>query len=389
MTSRAALLYGALLIVAAAAGIRWETGREPVYAFDGYNYAVRAQVDAGIPYGRALANARVVYRDKPAIGTPVARVWYDAPQPQYWRLFASRALYPWLASRLWPLFGFDSLFVVANVSYVAGVALLFALLLRFAPAPAAALVTAAIAALPEVRLLGRSDLTDATAWALWCAVLLWFVRFVEQGRRSDALLYACSTLAMTFTRPFAYAPLCCGVAVVLFGLLARANAIARRGVVAAAIALACAGLGIVAAELTRAPSFLAVLSQLHDDTPLRALSLSQWYARQEARTLVEAVTELLSLPLAWLGLAGLMCNWRRPAVAGLGGGLAAGIVTLALNPIPSDVARVIVLPMLPLLGAGATMLAGRTIARRATVAIPAVAKIANGSIDVIRSWERR
>ncbi len=369
MKPRAVWVFGALLAVVAFAGIRWETARDPVYAFDGYNYAIRAQLDAGIPYAAARANARAAYRGQPALRSPVARRWYAAAYPEYWRLFAPRAIYPWLASRLWPFAGMQSLFWISNLAYAASVVALYALLLRFGAPGAAALVTAATALLPEYRWIGRSDLTDATAFAFWCATLLGLVRFVETGRGRWLAAYACAALAMTFSRPLAYAPFCSGVAVALAGTVARRWPQVRRGATVAAAAALCALAVVAAGAAAGAPGIGEILVRLHAESPMRSMPLPQWYAGQVGRSSAVFGVWLLASLAAPIGLIALAYDASRARSAALLGALASTIVTLAVNPLPSDVARVALLPILPAIAAGLTLAIAWPLSRSGAAAI--------------------
>src|ERR1700752_2472631 len=106
----AGLAWGAFVMLTLCALAVFVFAREPVYAFDGYAYGIRAQLDAGITYSQAIAHARSVYASVPAMRPWRSRRWLYAPVPQWWNLFRLRAIYPWLSSLFWRQLDFGALF---------------------------------------------------------------------------------------------------------------------------------------------------------------------------------------------------------------------------------------------------------------------------------------
>jgi hypothetical protein len=230
--------------------------------------------------------------------------------------------------------------------------LLYAVVLSFAPPAAAALLTILVASLPEFRLLGRSDLTDMTALAFWLACLLGMIRYVRSGASGWLAFFAVSALLLTFTRPAPYVPLCAGAGVVAAGLWARRMEITKRGAAIAGISFGlCVVLLIVSSRL-HAPGTLDVLRGLELQSGTRHMPLDAWYARAVLKTTGEAATWFTMTLVSPLGIIALFLNARRADVALLLGAFASTIPTIVLDPLVSDVPRVMALPMLPVIACG-------------------------------------
>ena len=315
-------IYAVLLALVTGAVMASELRREPVYAFDGYAYAVRAQLDAGIPYDRAMARARAVYAGKPAMQRPGLRHWLTAPQPKWWTLFQVRVLYPWLASLLWHRYDIESLFLVSALMYVVATLLTYGYLLALVRPEAAAGIAAAVAALSPMRAFGRSDLTDMTAYAALVAALWAMTVFAKRSGKRAFALAACASTALTLARPLAYV-LICAAAPLLFS---RRRA---RGI-------ALVALGIVLAAATA-----VALALVHAEDPFPAR-----YLHLVAATSRTAATWFLDQPLSIVALIALIVRRGSPQAAIALGAWLSILPTILLDPFPSDVTRVVALPSL-------------------------------------------
>lgn len=324
-----ALLF-AVVVVSGACALVWNAPRG--WAFDGYTYAIMAQVDSGVPYARAREEAqRIVrsyaYENTEARQTKMAR-WY----PPYWRLFSVRPLYPEIAGLLWPRFGVAAMFAVSAAAYVAVVLLTYLLALRYADAPVAALAALAVAASSIVLILAARPLTDELALAFWTAFVLAALRYTDRPSAWRLLGVCALALALNLTRPLVYAPLCC-VAPLLYLRPPLGMRLLSVTLLAAVPTVAIGAIGHVGVSM---PS------------PYGAAALDA--AKTVAR-------ELLFGVLPALGLAGIAAVPQRVDRTMLLGALAAMVPTILANPFSVDMMRVAVAPALPLAACGGAALA--------------------------------
>jgi hypothetical protein len=295
--------------------------REPLFAFDGYAYGIRAQLDAGIPYDRALAHARAVYAPTFAMRRPQSRRWLFSPIPEWWNLFRVRVFYPWLCSLLWSRFDFGGMFIVSAVAYITATLLTYGFMLRLTHPLFAALVALAIALLPESRVFARADLTDMTSYAALVASLWAMSAFARSGRGRDLAVAVVCAVLLTITRPVPYVLACAALPLVVSPLYRRP------GLILGAMGVALSGAVEIAFNFTHAdvPSYGDMLGAL-------------WIT---ARTAAEWVYTHPCVPIA---LGALIVKRREPeALVALGAWLSV-VPTMILDPIPSDVERVVILP---------------------------------------------
>jgi hypothetical protein len=226
---------------------------------------------------------------------------------------------------------------------VLSVVLLYGFLTRIVRAELAALVALAIAALPPVRLYGRSDLTDMSAFAALVASLWAMTAYAREGGRARLCLALACCAALCLVRPLPYVLVCSALP-----LLATRER--RRGaILVAATILLCA---ITALALVFA----------HAEIPAVA-----FYPTALARTVETAGAWVAGHPLWIVALAALLARRREAHAAIALGALASALPTMLLDPIPSDVMRVVVFPALIPLACGlATALALVSPACRAT-----------------------
>jgi hypothetical protein len=348
-------VYAVALGIVAATGIRAETMHDPQWAFDGYVYSIRAQMYAGAPYATARDNAREAYRGTPGLKAREAQASFHAAYPDWWTLFAPRVLYPWLASRLWPFAHFNSLFLVSNAGFATSVVLLYLLFLQFCPKPAAALLAASFALVPEYRLMGRSNVTDVTAFALWCAVLFAMIRYGRHGSRTAFVAYAVAVILMCLTRPIPHLPLFAASGLAVFGMLHRERALLSRAAAMMFVALLASVPPILIGLQAKAPGLVAQLAQDRAFIGPPYASLAHWYLHHAAGAWITAIGTFAVSVVGPIAVAALVSSRARMESWLLLSALFSTAATIALDPLSFDVARVVVLPMIPVVGCGLAM----------------------------------
>lgn len=357
LASRAWLCFAAVILISGAL-IVWDSATQPNWSNDGYQYSIRMQMDRGVPFERARDISRAFYADKPPMSDPRFVSSVRAQYPEYWSLFAIRTLYPWLASRLPQSLGMRALLVVSNAAYVIFAAAVFLLCLEYAAPEAAALIALCVTLLPIVRVLGRADLTDMLASALWAVTLLCMYRFAVAPKAGWLAAYAVSATLMTLARPIPYIPLCGAAGLLVWALRSRdrRGAAAAYAMGASAIAL-CIAVAVMGAR-AHAPSFVWILGHIRAGSHLALHApLWQWYVARVFAVTAGTIAGLFAAAAAPIGFAALLLLRRGNADAALFAGvIASTLLTIAVNPILSDVDRVMVLPLLPLAAAGLAQL---------------------------------
>lgn len=344
-------LYAALVALICAAIVGSEMRREPVYAFDGFAYGVRAQLDAGIPYDRALAQARAVYAGKPAMRFAHTRKWLTAPVPKWWNLFRVRVLYPWLASLLWHRYGFASLFVVSAAMYVLAALLTYGYLLALVRPAVAAAIALVAAGLSPVRLLGHSDLTDMTSYAALVAALWAMTAYARRGTAASFAAACIASALLVLVRPLAYVLVCAALPLLFSKHRMR-------------------GAALVAVECALFAANAAALALAHAGEPF-----PHHYVAALTGTIVVAAEWALEHPLWILASIALVVQCRRTQAQIALGALCSALPTMVLDPFPTDVLRVVVLPSAIALACGsAYALAAISPACRATTGQPLYAR---------------
>lgn len=341
-------LYAVLLALIAIGGIRYETTTAPNWPFDGYTYAIRMQMDAGIPYVRARTNARLFYADKPSAANPLSRQYLNAAYPRYWALFAPRILYPLLSSLLWSKYGMQSLLVVSNAAFVVSIILLYLLQLRFTIPGLAFILSLSCAAWPEIRLLGTGPLTDMLAFAFFVGTLYALVRFVATENRWWYAAYSIILTLATLTRPLPYILLVAGLWLALSGVRGGNRQFVRLGVATCAPALLLCVLVIVMEAFTHAPSFVSIITYYRTFSHhLAATPFWLYYALIVVEVTALSVAKSFTIFAAPLGIVALFGYRGRAETAIFLGVLAASVPTILLDPLTGDISRVVMLPLLP------------------------------------------
>src|SRR5579872_5784488 len=161
----------ALAIVVSATVV----SRNPRYTPDGFQYSRIAMQDAGLSPADALVKAEAFYIQKPIGRIPRYRefltvdVAYAPPAPG--PIFRTRVLYPFVASIVYRFRGLAALTDVSLVAFIAGVLLIYWLLLALARPWVATAGAVLFGISPLILVLAESDATDMLALTLWIGVL--------------------------------------------------------------------------------------------------------------------------------------------------------------------------------------------------------------------------
>ncbi|HEY8297472.1 MAG TPA: glycosyltransferase family 39 protein [Candidatus Baltobacteraceae bacterium] len=345
--------YALVLAIVAAAAIHVQTDRHPDWGYDGYTYAIRMEMDAGIPYARARSSAQLFYAGKPELADPLRRHYLYAAYPQYWALFAPRIVYPLAASWLWPLAGMQALLIVSNLAFVAGILLLYALAMLYAAPEIAALVALSCCALPNVRSYGSGASTDMLAFAFLVAMIYAVCRYADSAKWPWFAAFTAAATLMSFTRPIAYVPLAAALVLVLAGIGAKNQRHVRLGLRIGAVSLLLCGALVAIGLAAHSPGLGEVVAQLRDSSAyLKTAPLWAWYAARVGYVTIRSIALAFALFAAPLSLVALW-RWRTRADAVFFFGLvAASIPTILVNPIVGDIPRVVIFPLLPVFCCG-------------------------------------
>lgn len=366
-----ALLAAALAFAAARTPLRARAPRLAPWEPDSFDYAIRMLMWRGLPFEDARARARSFFATTAVGRDPGYAPLFALDEPQWWRLFAPRQVYPALAALLYPRRGFEALVDVSRIAYVLGAPLLYRYVRRFASPGAALLATAWYLRAAQVRNVAAFALTDAPALLFWTAALDRASAVALRGRGWSALSAAIALLS--FTRPLPYLPLGAGAALALAGALRRERTAFARG--AGIAALAALAAGAVLAALVRAgmPSTAAHLARVRAqqtgetsdwtrklerlarpfglvDTPRR--SLAQWYAAAVALSGATTVYFAARPVVPLIALTALVRARRRPEAVLALGAVAGGAAGIVADPIPLGMQRTVVLPLYPVFAAG-------------------------------------
>ncbi len=368
---RDGLLLAALAFAAARTPLRRPGAHLAPWEPDSFDYAIRMLMLRGAPFERAHAEARAFFATTAVGRDPDYAPLFALAEPQWWRLFAPRQVYPALAALLYPRRGFQALVDVPRIAYVLGAPLLYRYVRRFASPGAALLATGWYLRSAEVRGVAAFALTDAPALLFWTAALDRATVVARTGRGWPALALAIG--ALSFTRPLPYLPLGAGAALALAGALRGERAALARG--AGIGALAALATAAVVGVLMRAgmPSTAAHLARVRAqqagetsawtrrldrmaapfglaDTPSR--SLAQWYASAVALSTATSVYFAARPVVPVVALAALVAARREPAAVLALGAVAGGAAGIVGDPIPLGMQRTVVLPLYPVFAAG-------------------------------------
>ena len=340
---------------------------------DSYDYAIRMLLRLGVPYETARADARTFFAEMfRRAGNFDEYGWtLAAEEPEWWKLFAPRVVYPALAAVLFGRRGFHALTDVSALSYGASTVLLYRFLRRFGgPVSASALALWYLRS-AAVRDVAVHAFNDSTAMLLWIASLDAMVELAEHGTGRTRFVLA--TVVLSFTRPIPYLPFASGAALAVAGASARDREQMRAGGTIAATGAACAV--AVAVVLARAgvPStrehfermrvsqrgdfriglFRRTMTKLHlHDDPSH--SLTRWYVTAAAASVATSLKHAVTAIVPVLAVPAL-ARARRRSVPVLAGALLGALVGCIADPAPTATRRTVVLPLYPVFAAGCVL----------------------------------
>lgn len=367
---RDGLIATALALAAARVPLRDPDPHAP-WVPDSFDYAIRMLMRRGLTFADARAQAREFFATTAVGRDPQYAPLFALDEPEWWRLFAPRWVYPALAAALYPRRGFAALVLVPRAAYVLQAPLLYRYLRRFAGPSAAALATLWYLGAPQVRHVAAFAMTDAPAMLFWTATLDAATGVARTGRGWAALAGAIALLS--FTRPLPYLPLSAGAALLLAGALRRdRRALLRGGGITLLAGLAT---GAVIAVLVRAgmPDSAEHLARVRaaqaaDDTEwacrLREAarpfgladeprhSLGRWYAGAVALTTATSFYHAARALVPPFALGVLLRRSRRPEVVLALGAIAGSAGGILGDPLPLGSSRTVVLPLFPVFAAG-------------------------------------
>ncbi|MEA2666371.1 MAG: hypothetical protein QOI11_3315 [Candidatus Eremiobacteraeota bacterium] len=364
-------LIAAALALAAARTPPRDRARLAPWDPDSFDYAIRMLRRRGLSFADARARARAFFATTAVGNDPQYAPLFALDEPEWWRLFSPRWIYPALAAALYPRHGFDALVIVPRIAYVLNAPLLYRYLRRFASPPAAGLATLWYLRAPQVRHVASFAMTDAPALLFWTATLDAATRVAREGRGWTALAGAIGLLS--FTRPLPYLPLGAGAALLLSGALRRERrALVRGGGITLLAGLATgaviavlvrAGMPQTSAHLARVRAAQAAdrsawARRLQDaarpfglaDEPHH--SLGRWYASAVALTSATSLYHAACAVVPPLALGVLLRRWRRPEAALALGAIAGSTGGILGDPVPLGSSRTVVLPLFPVFAAG-------------------------------------
>lgn len=319
--------------------------RHPTYTPDGIVYARFAARDAGYSERDATLAASAFYDHTAMMSNPRYRALIDLdPSVSFARskVFENRVLYPWVVGMALGAAGFHALFLVNAAAYVVFGLALFWMLLAFRR-PALAIVLTAIAlALPLVRASAASDLTDMLAMVWWAIALGALLRLSRGTQPAMLLVLAIASALLALTRPAPYLVVVPALAIGIVRGLWMPLAASFAGV------LAFAGVAIA----THAYGVSEQLRWVYDHRPAATdVSFSAWYREALTSSVRFVIAQMVRtvVPLIMLGAAiyGLWRTRTRADMTVLAAAALATLVAVPFNPVPSSLARVVLLPLIP------------------------------------------
>lgn len=325
----------------------------PRYTPDGIVYARFAARDAGMNERDSTLLARRYYERPELLANPRYRALIEVPVDRAFAIsavFENRVLYPIVSSWLIPLSGVRALWIVSALCYVLFGLAVFALATTFAPAWLSGVLAVTLLALPSVRGLAQSDLTDMMGLLWWTLALFCVGRFMRSGTVQWALAIVASTALLTLTRPVPFVVMvaCAVMALILW----RSSPLRARA--ALATLWAASGL-LVYASIVFAHHGYVVGNQLqwvyqHDPNGINQ-PFPAWYRHELTHTIrAELITSLKAIypiPLLIVMALGLKRSQLRVPLALAFGGIVASLALIPFEPHAFDLDRVVNMPMLP------------------------------------------
>ncbi|MGH7736969.1 MAG: hypothetical protein ACREMP_03730 [Candidatus Tyrphobacter sp.] len=348
-------IAGAAALAVVAAALLSAFGPRAQFTADGYDYAIVMLMDRGLPYAQAQARAERFYAGQPVAKVPDVARWLHG-KPEYWNLFSVRPLYPWIASRLYPLAGFNSLIVVSRASYAIVAALTFLLALRFAPLSLSFLLAIGISLFPPWRDIARDSLTDPLAIALMAGAL--YAGAWVMARRTiwnvGAFAILCGLLSMA--RPIPYILLGAGIVAGLAAPRTGDRSRLTSAVWITAIAAIWTTVLEVALSHAHAPSFRWIVQDTYAHFVARGYappgeSLRAFFVHEELTIGLHMLVKGLITVVPVLAIVGMVIHRRDAAAPLLMGACAATWLGALVDPDRFDIVRCVIMPVAPAVAA--------------------------------------
>lgn len=379
----------ALLVCLLSVYFAASTLQQPVWTPDGFVYAQMMLADRGVPKAEARAQALAFYLSSTPVGKSARYRPYFVNErlgmfTQTAKPFASRVLYPFLASAFYPWLGFRALLLISALAYVAAALILYWLLLAFCRPFAAAAGALVFAGAPVVRVQSGAALTDMLALALLAAALAATIRYAIDGRASFLALALVSEILLSLSRPLPYVPLMAAFGLALWALRFRDAVRMRRALLLILAAVIASLAYALSAAVTKTPSLGTHLHWLYDAGKnnwlyeSRALTAAErgsfrvwynnqllWAAKNAVSALIHAAYPAIALVLCALGLYSARSAPLSAILAGFIAGCALGIFA---NPVPLELPRLIAAPAMLGVAAGIAMLLDRAAAHNVPAA---------------------
>jgi len=332
------------------------------WTVDGMVYSTMMLQDAGWTRTAALSMVQHFYESSSRVSQLTEyRELFGARLPTYFQelfpIFAPRLVYPYLSSILYPKFGFMAMTYVSLSAYMLSVVLFYVLMSSWSPSWLAVLGALLYGLLPDIRHMATRSATDMLAVLLWILTLYTIVTYLRRGSDLVLAVYSIALMVLFLTRPMLYLPVGAVLGACVASWIAgnsSARDYRRRATNLALVTVAGCGLYAAVSSATQ-PLGLVPTIQFHYNYWLthgnhRHLSLEQWY--------LKAVTQTGAFQLWFLIRTGAIIGWvsllfalRRSLVLApvLLGACIFGMVGIAVNPVYTDLPRVVDAPLWPVL----------------------------------------
>ena len=358
LPARTRLLCAIVVLLCAGLMTVWLADR-PLWTPDSYHYAIRMLTYLGESREQAAAQSSIFFEQLPVAHQykHYADEFRKPISSEYWTLFSPRMLYPAFSAVLWPRFGFFALVCVSLIAYVVATVLVYLLLHEFT-APIIAMIGALLFALsPEITSLGRQADTDMLALTFWILALYCAIAFLRSNERGWCVGFGVAALALSFTRPLVYAPFLATLIPLVSGILRKDRKYALAALACVLVSIAVAVLLFVVAIIDHVPSSTWLIKDMqHYAMPLGpAMSTSLWYQNEIALDIRTWLREWVWDITPVIAVGAMIVYRRYFAVPVLAGALLAGFATILADPLPTDLSRVVIAPMLPAILCGVAL----------------------------------
>ncbi|MDQ6780352.1 MAG: hypothetical protein M3Z37_04250 [Candidatus Eremiobacteraeota bacterium] len=339
---------------------------------DGYGYGQMMLRDKGYSKSAAQLRVRDWYLTLGLGKDPRYRPLFFESTPMQRRhpgdrVFASRVLYPQVASWLYDRFGMESLIIVSIAAFGAATITLCILLSMFGPPWMAAIGSIAIMSMPVIREIGSWPTTDMLALFFWLLAFTAAVGYAKDRHTATLVLFSVSCVLLALTRPSFVLPLASAFGLFVGSLVSGRQADRRSGMLLFAAGALGALAYFVAAALTHSENLTQHLAYVQE----LAVRLSPnptlqpvwaWYLQATPRVYIIELSHfsprhhLWYFTFALLVAIGLYVNRHHWTVPLMAGALCGALSLLALNPDIWSTARVFEVPSLPIAGAAIMLL---------------------------------